>query len=97
MVRGLFQIGHIRWKGGSDLINDTVKSTHQPLSTTGHGHGIPVNGNCPALEARVCIFIPLEDLERDALLSETLGEAETPEAPSNNKNMHFDGSRSIGY
>lgn len=57
---------------------------------------LPVNGNCPTLEARVRIFIPLENLERDALLSETLGEAETPEAAPDNKNMHFDGSRSIG-
>ena len=46
----------------------------------------------PTLKARVLVCIALENLERNALLPETLGEAEPTKACSINEYVHLDDS-----
>lgn len=49
-----------------------------------------VYSNSPSLKARVLVCVTLENLERNALFSEALGEAEPTEASSNDEYVHLD-------
>ena len=57
--------------------------------TDGGVNGVRVNTNSPSLKARLLVCIALENLEGNALLPETLGEAEATEACSDNEYVHL--------
>jgi hypothetical protein len=93
MIYRLFQIRHVRRKGRGDLINNTVIISQYDGSSraTAHrDHNIPINSNCPSLRAGLRIIVALEDLERNALLSQTLSKAKPAEPSSDNQYIHLD-------
>lgn len=54
---------------------------------------IRVQSNGPPLKTRIPVHIALEDLKRNALLSEALGEGEPTHAGSDNEDVHPDDYR----
>lgn len=45
----------------------------------------------PSLKTTVHRLVALKDLERDALLAKSLGQAESTQATAHDKNMHYVG------
>jgi len=49
-----------------------------------------VHGNIPSLKTRVPVCVTLENLKRDALLSEVLGKSKTTNTSSDDEDVHPD-------
>lgn len=51
---------------------------------------VRVHGKCPSLEAGIRISVAFEDFKRNVLFSQALGQAEPPNACSDDEDVHRD-------
>jgi len=100
MVRRLFQVRQIGRERGHELVDDTISVLNQNnprllvgLDTDWVSGLVRVQSNGPSLKARVPVHVALENIKRNALLSEALSEGQPTDAGSNDEDVHPDDYR----